>query len=84
MMARLEQRILEHHGIVRREAALVGVAEEGGKPLKSTHPGGGGANSGSAKRSAPRPPEDRHPTATFGWASGTCLSSSPPASPATR
>jgi len=55
MMARLEQRILEHHGIVRREAALVGVAEEGGKPLKSTHPGGGGANSGSAKRSAPRP-----------------------------
>jgi len=55
MMARLEQRLLEHHGIVRREVAPAGAAEEGGKSPKGTHPGASGANSGSARRSAPRP-----------------------------
>jgi len=55
MMARLEQRLLEHHGIVRREVAPAGAAEEGGKSPKGTHPGASGANSGNARRSAPRP-----------------------------
>ncbi|MBN2193660.1 MAG: recombinase RecA [Polyangiaceae bacterium] len=52
MMAKLERRILEHHGIVRREFAAPSSGDETAKAPKA--PAHGGANNGTPKRGAPR------------------------------
>jgi len=55
-MAKLEQRLLEHHGIVRREVVASGAADEAPRTPKgaSAPSAGSGSNSGAGKRSAPR------------------------------
>ncbi len=55
-MAKLEQRLLEHHGIVRREVVASGSTEEPARSPKgaAAQATGSGASSGAGKRSAPR------------------------------